>query len=339
MSLRKRNKNNNNVIAARGTSSTIGDGVLYDVNRDNAQKRQRRHLLSRILRQLGRILTCRCFGHHYHGGEGTGTRSLQEQYNTERQKEDIELPQLYNNHNHNLNNGNGNGNVAYSYGPATVTGHSLDNGSHQAAASELVIPMVKGIRVDKERADPETYLDELDHITTLYEKEKRMSNGHPSNNLALQYAITLSHSEEHRNRAKSIPILVELVKSDTHNKMYVLNLGTTYFKEEQYVKALQCAERILAGNPLDSDALSLKYLAMNSIQAQQREADKMKKEAVAASGVKVTNGGGSASAIGEGPPLLRSSISQIITEDEMAKEKDVLDDDDDETSSSSSSHH
>ncbi|EGC28529.1 hypothetical protein DICPUDRAFT_85390 [Dictyostelium purpureum] len=122
------------------------------------------------------------------------------------------------------------------------------------------IPYVKGeIATDKKYFDNTNYLEELSSLEKKYNIE--LKNGNLSNETSFEYAKKLSHSQNKENRRKSIDLFLELLKNDKENQeRYLLELGTTYYKQEDYNNANVYIDKVLQSSPLNRQALSLKYL-------------------------------------------------------------------------------
>ncbi|EFA81553.1 hypothetical protein PPL_05542 [Heterostelium album PN500] len=311
------NNNDSNIMTENNNQINNNNDYGDDVNRKQMSGQQSKHghriVLHRIIRRIKRIITCGClrssdknidYGEHRNNPRRKSEASTRDAFDKRRAPNttgDIEMV----NRNHLTFNNN---NADY---PVSTS----DN-------TNVVIPTAKNIKYLKERTDSELYLGQLNQMESKYQREKRLSNGHPSTDISLQYAIALSHSEKHDTRAKSFPILLDLLKEDNENKNYLMNLGTSYFKDEKYQMALECAERILRMNPLDSEAMSLKYLALNGIEYQ-----KVDEPPLTMNGTKDT----------DIPKLSPSIKHQIIVEDALETSNKDIDGDNDSTSDSSTS--
>ncbi|KAM9992763.1 hypothetical protein ACTFIY_010218 [Dictyostelium cf. discoideum] len=137
-----------------------------------------------------------------------------------------------------------------------------NNNNNNNNIDNINVPYVNGeIAMEKKTFDNSIYLEELSNCEQKYENEKT-ENGNASNETTFEYAKILSHSQNKNNRKKSIELLLELLNSDSINsEKYLIELGTTYYKQEDFNNALIYADKVLQSSPMNRQALSLKYLS------------------------------------------------------------------------------
>ncbi|KAN0016235.1 hypothetical protein ACTFIU_006198 [Dictyostelium citrinum] len=188
---------------------------------------------------------------HFRTGGNPQYSDFNNNYNSNVNNKKSKKQHRHHNHHHHHNN----------HGKESIDNNNYNNDLTNNN-DNINVPYLNGeFAKEKKTFDNSIYLEELSNCEQKYENEKT-ENGKASNETTFEYAKILSHSQSKNNRKKSIELLLELLNSDqVDNEKYLIELGTTYYKQEDFNNALIYADKVLQSSPMNRQALSLKYLA------------------------------------------------------------------------------